>query len=337
MLKVKFKKIGIPEKQLDVIDDKAKIILKPNEVLIKILIFPINPADILLVEGKYGNTQQTNIPLGTECVARVLDTGKRVKNFKINDIVMPLLKNTWVEKKIVDEEKLIKLPNKIDLKQASMLRVNPASAYLMINNYVKIKQNDYILQNAANSALGQYVIQLCKAYGIKTVNLIRRKEPFNHLKEIGATKIILYKDIKRNINFLKNSKIKLFLDAVGGSDVNIIANLLEENSTVINYGLLSNSNIEIHPKNTIFRGVCLKGFWLTQWIAMLKKEEIKNLYSHLAQLILKKKLKANVQEIYYIKDIKKAVKVARLYKRSGKILVTPCIDTLKALNRKNHK
>ena len=41
-----------------------------------------------------------------------------------------------------------------------MLKVNPASAYLMLNNYVKLKKNDTILQNAANSGVGNYIIQL---------------------------------------------------------------------------------------------------------------------------------------------------------------------------------
>ena len=34
----------------------------------------------------------------------------------------------------------------------------------MLNNYERVKKNDYILQNAANSAVGNYIIQLCKYY-----------------------------------------------------------------------------------------------------------------------------------------------------------------------------
>ena len=60
-----------------------------------------------------------------------------------------------------------------------MLKVNPATAYLMLNNYIKINNGDYILQNAANSGVGNYVIQLAKMYNIRTINLIRRKEVNN--------------------------------------------------------------------------------------------------------------------------------------------------------------
>ena len=190
MLKVEFNRIGKARQKLYLKETNINEKLKPKEVLIKVLFFPINPADLLLVEGKYASLpSKLPSPIGAECVAKVIKIGNKVKLFKINDIVIPLTRNNWVEKIKIEEINLIKIDKNIDLHQACMLKVNPASAYLMLNNYVKLKKNDTILQNAANSGVGNYIIQLAKLYNIKTVNLVRRKNVIPYLKRIGAKKV----------------------------------------------------------------------------------------------------------------------------------------------------
>lgn len=43
----------------------------------------------------------------------------------------------------------------------------------MLEDFVKLKAGDVIVQNGANSAVGQSVIQLAKLRGVKTINIIR--------------------------------------------------------------------------------------------------------------------------------------------------------------------
>ena len=185
MYRVQFDKVGKASEQvyLKRVDNINTI--KENEVLIEIICFPINPADILLVEGKYANKPKLPSLIGAECIAKVKKIGNNIRKFKLGDIVLPLVRDNWVEEKVVTENEIIKLPNNIDTEQACMLKVNPATAYLMLNNYVKVKQGDFIIQNASNSSVGNYVIQLAKLYNIKTINLVRRKEVISTLKDYG--------------------------------------------------------------------------------------------------------------------------------------------------------
>ena len=115
-----------------------------NEVLIDVLACPINPADVLNIEGKYGVKAKLPARLGAECVGKVKKVGHLVKGFKEGDIVLPLDRENWVQQKIVDEKNLIMLPNDIDPIQLSMLKVNPATAYLMLKKYVKLQPGDWI-------------------------------------------------------------------------------------------------------------------------------------------------------------------------------------------------
>jgi len=318
MIKVEFKRLGKPSEQLYLKNTEISERLKSTEVLIEVLFFPINPADLLLVEGKYSS----NLPplpssIGAECVAKVIKIGKNVKKFSINDIVIPLTRNNWVEKIKIDEVNLIKVHKDVDLLQASMLKVNPASAYLMLNNYIQLKKNDIIMQNAANSGVGNYIIQLANLYRIRTINLVRRKEVIPSLKIIGA-KEILVESKKKSLSH----KVKLIIDAKGGSDLDYWASYLDDHGTIINYGLLSGKNIQIHPGKLIFNNLSIKGFWLSLWLQKMSYREKNNLYEYLSDLIKNKILYTTVERIYHITNIKEAVKKASAFKRSGKILVT---------------
>ena len=322
MYRVQFDKVGKASEQvyLKRVDNINTI--KENEVLIEIICFPINPADILLVEGKYANKPKLPSLIGAECIAKVKKVGNNIRKFKLGDIVLPLVRDNWVEEKVVTENEIIKLPSNIDTKQACMLKVNPATAYLMLNNYVKVKQGDFIIQNASNSSVGNYVIQLAKLYNINTINLVRRKEVISTLKDYGADYVFKLNLTKKEESFIKSSNPKLFIDAVAGKNVNSIASLLTDNSTIINYGLLSGENIQLDPHNTIFKNIILKGFWLSLWLNKMSIEEKDKLYSYLSELIIKKVLFTKVEKVFHINNIKKAIGAASDFNRGGKILVT---------------
>ena len=322
MYRVQFDKVGKASEQvyLKRVDNINTI--KENEVLIEIICFPINPADILLVEGKYANKPKLPSLIGAECIAKVKKVGNNIRKFKLGDIVLPLVRDNWVEEKVVTEDEIIKLPSNIDTEQACMLKVNPATAYLMLNNYVKVKQGDFIIQNASNSSVGNYVIQLAKLYNIKTINLVRRKEVISTLKDYGADYVFKLNLNKKEESFIKSSNPKLFIDAVAGKHVNSIASLLTDNSTIINYGLLSGENIQLDPHNTIFKNIILKGFWLSLWLNKMSIEEKNKLYSYLSKLIITKSLFTKIEKVFHINDIKEAINAASSFNRDGKILVT---------------
>ena len=322
MYRVQFDKVGQPSeeiylKKIDKINN-----ITSDEILIEIICFPINPADLLLIEGKYANLPKLPSLIGAECVAKIKKIGSNIKNFKLGDIVLPLVRDNWVEEKIVTESEIIKLPSNIDIAQASMLKVNPATAYLMLNNYIKINEGDYIIQNAANSGVGNYIIQLAKLYKVLTINLVRRKEVVSTLKEYGANHIFNLNLNEKEKSFIYKVKPKLFIDAVAGKHVDILANLLSDNATIINYGLLSGESIKINPHNTIFKNIILKGFWLSLWLNRMSMQEKSKLYHYLSELIIKKTIFTKIQKIYHIKNIKDAIATASNYKRNGKILVT---------------
>ena len=320
-----FASVGQPDQVIDCIDANDLGDPKENEVLIDILAFPINPADVLILEGKYGVEYKLPSRLGAESVGKVNKIGKNVQGFNVGDIVLPLDRENWVQQKMVLASNLILLPKNIDPLQASMMKVNPATAYLMIKKYVKLNKNDWIIQDAANSGVGHSVISIAKELGLNTVNIVRREGLEESLKKIGADVVVIdNNDLSKTVkNLTNNANIKLAIDAVGGDQVLRIGDCLEDEATILNYGLLSGKNIQISSHQTVFKRLLFTGFWLMPWLQNMDKKEIIEMYSYLSSLIEKNIIHVPVEKTYPIEDIKKAVAHAAKYGRNGKIIVTP--------------
>src|SRR2546430_15247875 len=107
-----------------------------------------------------------------------------------------------------------------------MMGITPATAYLLLNRYVSLMPGDWIGQTAANSAMGQYVIKLAKLAGVKTLNVVRRKEGAEQVRQWGGDRVglqgdNLHKDIE---DALDGKKLSIVLDTVGGTPVGGVTN-----------------------------------------------------------------------------------------------------------------
>ncbi len=138
-------------------------VLGPEDVLVSMEAAPINPSDFLLVRGIYGVRPALPFALGAEGVGRVTRTGSMVaaalRGKRV--LILPTYEQgTWAEQVVVPVRNLVPMSDEADPLQLSMIGINPATAYLLLNRYVSLMPGDWIGQTAANSAMGQYIIAL---------------------------------------------------------------------------------------------------------------------------------------------------------------------------------
>jgi mitochondrial enoyl-[acyl-carrier protein] reductase / trans-2-enoyl-CoA reductase len=120
-----------------------------------------------------------------------------------------------------------------DLHLAS-LSVNPCTAYRMLHDFVPLAVGTAILQNAANSAVGQAVIQLAHAMGVRTINICRDRPDFEaletHLKGLGADLVVREEELEKSgavVEMIKSLAPGLALNGVGGKSATNLARLLK--------------------------------------------------------------------------------------------------------------
>ena len=64
------------------------------------------------------------------------------------------------------------------------VQINPVTAYGFLE-VIQVPEGEYLLQQAANSVLGKELISMAQKRGTKTINLVRRHEVVDELKQLG--------------------------------------------------------------------------------------------------------------------------------------------------------
>ncbi len=316
---------GPPPEVVDCIEAAEPGPPAAGEVLVEMLAGPINPAELLIIEGKYASKPPLPARLGIEGAGRVLAVGGGVSHIAPGDLVVSLDRTNWAERHRIKAEQAVKAPAGIDPLQLSMVKINPATAYLMLKRYVDLAPGDWVIQNAANSAVGTSLIRLAKAWGLKTVNVVRRDDAVAPLKVIGAdVALVDGEDLAERVAAeTGGAGIKLAIDAVAGEATLRLAACLAEGGTVVNYGLLSGEPCMLWPDQAIFRSIDLTGFWLAKVMRETPFAELQAMYDEIMARIVDGSLHIEVEATYRLEDIKAALEHAGRDGRSGKILLTP--------------
>ncbi len=118
-----------------------------------------------------------------------------------------------------------------------------------------------MVQNAANSAVGRSVIQIARARGLKTLNVVRRPELIDELKALGADVVVTEDtDLRTSVEELcGGSRPRLALNAVGGASALNLANALADRGTHVTYGAMGRQPLKIPNGLLIFREITFRG------------------------------------------------------------------------------
>ncbi len=325
MLVAQCSRFGKPEEVIELVEQPDPGEPGSGEAVVETEFFPINPADILNLEGKYGATPP-KLPMipGAEGVGRITKIGTGVTHLKPGDRVLLPGPGAWRERAVGKAAAMFPLPAGVDPRQLAMLRVNPPTAYLMLNRYVAPQAGHWVIQNAANSGVGHCLIKLAREAGLKSVNVVRRKEHVEPLGAHGADAVLVDgPDLDARVReAIGGGTLALAIDAVAGSATQRLARSVADGGTVVNYGLLSGEACMIDTRELVFRGVSLKGFWLRRWFAETPPNETALLYRALAAKLADGTLTVDVEQVYPLTRLKEAVAHAARGGRSGKILVS---------------
>src|SRR5215475_5898738 len=97
-----------------------------DEVAVKMLAAPINPADLNQIEGKYPVRAELPATPGFEGAGVVVELGAGVNGLTTGALViLPHNIGTWRDAVAVNAEDLVVVPDGIEPVQAAMLKVNP--------------------------------------------------------------------------------------------------------------------------------------------------------------------------------------------------------------------
>ncbi|MEZ5652276.1 MAG: zinc-dependent alcohol dehydrogenase family protein [Burkholderiaceae bacterium] len=316
---------GIPEQVVRCVDRHDPGDPAQGEAVIDVLAFPINPADIWFCKGQYRLRPPLPAVPGAECVGRVVAVGAGVSSPRVGDLVINLQRENWTSRRRVAATDLIPIAPDTDLAQAAMLRINPATALLLLTDLRRLQPGDWVIQNAANSGVGRWVITLARQMGIRTVNVVRRQSLFKDLYARGADVCVLAgSELAARVRAeTDNAAISLGLDSIGGEATGQLGACLHDEGLICHFGATSGQDPHLPRNELVHRGLAITGFMLGRFLARRSADDVRELYQGLARLLRDPATHVPVRQMYPLEQIRDAVRHAQQGERGGKILVTP--------------
>ncbi len=293
-----------------------------GEVLLEMLRMTINPADLLLLEGRYGHQPSAPFTPGAEGMGRVLAVGAGVRGLAPGDLAMPAPTANWRSHRVLKAPFVVPLPADADPDQAAMLKANPATALVMLEELVSLSPGDWVVMNAGNSALGQNVLRLAGTMGVNVAAIVRREGAATLPRSLGAAAVLVDDGTGPAPALPGGAQARLALDAVGGAATERLGAMVADGGTVVTYGLLSGAAPRLSAHDLVFRGLTLRGFWLADWFANTPPERIRALFDRLTDHLAKGVIGAKVEARFALTDLHAAVESAAREGRDGKILLT---------------
>ena len=298
--------------------------LLDGEVRLKILAAPLNPADLNFIEGTYGVKPELPAVPGIEGCGEVVES--RSPDFSPGDRAILLRRaGSWATHVQLPAGQLFKVPPGLEPLQAAMLKVNPATAWRLLSGFGKPEPGTWIVQNAANSAVGRCVIAVAKSLGIRTMNLVRRAELRDELLALGADEVVLDDEagLAAAKDALGDARPRLAFNCVGGDSALRLMNLLAPGGIHVTYGAMARRPLTVPNGLLIFKDLQLRGLWVTKWIEGVPRPELDEVYGNLAGLMHAGELAVPVAATLPLADFEKALERAQDSARDGKILFVP--------------
>jgi NADPH:quinone reductase len=190
---------------------------QPNEVLVRIEAAPINPSDLGLLlstadldtatasgtddnpvitatippqtlRGLAGRIDQS-MPVGNEGAGVVVAAGPADEaQALIGHTVAIIGGATYSEYRCVPAALCLALPDGTEPAQGASCFVNPLTALGMVET-MNMEGHHALVHTAAASNLGQMLQRICLADGVPLVNIVRKSEQEDLLRDLGATHV----------------------------------------------------------------------------------------------------------------------------------------------------
>ena len=226
----------------------AKPIPSDDEVLIRVEAAPINPSDLGLLLSFGADLTSINVTgsgdetvtsmkihpglmgamkprldesmqVGNEGSGVIVEAGVNAKDF-IGKTVGLAGGSMYSQYRCVPAASCLVMNDGTSSSEAASSFVNPLTALAFIET-MKMENHTAIVHTAAASNLGQMLVKICKADSVPLVNIVRKQEQVDILKNIGAEHICNTSDpdfMETLVTALIASGATLGFDATGGGN-----------------------------------------------------------------------------------------------------------------------
>jgi NADPH2:quinone reductase len=296
-----------------------------GEVLIKMTLSPIHNHDLWTIRGNYGYKPELPGAIGgSEALGTIEAVGEGVDDAMIGKrVTIAGVHGTWAEYFVAPATGVLPLPDMISDVAGAQLIAMPFSAISLLETR-KAKKGDWIIQTAANGAVGKIMVTLAKARGINLLNLVRRDEAVKELTDMGIENVLSTSDadwVQKSRDIIGAAGAASAIDSVGGDISADLVELLGLDGELVVFGTATGAPMPLSSGALIMKHITVKGFWGSRVSGDMDPEERKRLITELVTLVAKGELVLEDGGVFGLDDVAKAMKAALTPGRAGKVMI----------------
>ena len=332
MLVARYRRHGPPLTTLELADVEVGA-PRADEVVVAVEAAPVHIADLLYIAGELPIAPPAPAVAGIEGVGRVLECGSGVTEFAPGDrVFLPRKSGTWARQVRHPAARLLPAPAHGDPLQLSLVPINAPTAWFLLHGVVSLRPGDWLIQNAANSSCGRFIIGIAKQLGLRTINVVRRPSLLDELRLLGGDVVLLDSPDIENRKFAAQvaaatagSPLRLAIDAVAGTATQRLAECLTRDGVIACYGRMSGEPCQLAPETLYLQNLALRGFFTPYFEISLPRAEWLAIMQRLAQWVADGALQARIAATYPLSRIHDALRheMQTGSQREGKVIVLP--------------
>jgi NADPH:quinone reductase len=295
----------------------------PGQVRVRLTLSPIHNHDLMTIAGHYGSLPSLPAVPGTEAVGVVEAVGDGVTNLRPGQRVAGGAAAIWAESYLVDARRAVPVPDSIGDETAAQLISMPLSARLLLE-VMGVKRGDWIIQNAANGAVGKLLVGFGADLGVNVVGLVRRDAGIAELAEAGIGNIVSTETAgwqERVRAVTGGAPIVRGLESIGGKAADEMLGVMAEGSTIYSFGALSGRPLQVSAENLLFKQAKIEGFWMARLGPTTPPEVLGRLIGEIVTKAASGRLVLPVGGIFGLEQVAEAAVAATEPGRSGKVML----------------
>ncbi len=323
-------KHGKPEDVLQAVEVAEPGCPGRGEVLVRVLLRPVHPGDLLGVSGRYqpGSViPEGGIRVGFEGYGVVEQVGDGVNLKPGTRVAFFPGRGAWSEKALVAAEFVTEIPDEVSDEAAAQLHVNPLTTALLLRAVETSGAKpgrDVVVLTAAGSAVARLTIALLLDRGYDVVGVVRRQAGVNELNVVFPDLPVVSTDKTgwqdRIFSASDGHPIGVVLDPVGGETASAATGLLSQGGSLVSYGDLSGQPISVPALYFSTRDIRISGVTVGRWAGLpqeLRKADLKLAL----ELAASRPELFPVEEVFDLADVAKAAAQVELPGKTGTVLL----------------
>ena len=295
----------------------------PGQVKIRQEAAGLNFIDVYHRTGLY--PQELPFTPGVEGAGVVEAVGANVTNVKQGDRVTyagPI--GGYAEERLIDAERLVKLPDNISCEQAAGMMLQGMTAQMLLRSIYRVNDGDTILVHAAAGGVGLIMCQWAAALGATVIGTVSTEEKAELARANGCAHPILYtsQDFVAEVNRIMNGgKLPVVYDSVGRDTFMKSLDCLRPRGLMVSFGNASGPPDPMPPNVLAQKGsLYLTRPTLYNYIAT--RAELEQSAAELFDVVSSGKVKIEIKQRFPLKDAAEAHRQLEARKTTGSTILT---------------